>query len=104
MSGHDALRYVSRYLGKRTEKDDSSLKVPPALSSGLKGSIYNFRLARIRGPSEDFEHTFHLSISSVSQGLSFLYVEGMLAVVSGLRQKSLLRREKEHEGFPSSIA
>lgn len=40
MSGHDALRYVSRYLGKRTLKEDSSLKVPPRLSSGLNSSIW----------------------------------------------------------------
>merc|ERR1711939_760057 len=63
ISGHDALRYVSRYLGKRTEKEDSSLKVPPKLSSGLNSSI------------------FHLSTSSVSHGLSTLCVEGISAVL-----------------------
>jgi hypothetical protein len=58
---HDALRYCSRYLGNNVAKDDSSLRVPPRLCSGLKGS------------------SFHLSISSVSHGLSFLYVDGIFA-------------------------
>lgn len=39
MSGHDSLRYTSRYLGKRVAKEDSSVKVPAALSAGVKGSI-----------------------------------------------------------------
>ena len=61
MSGQDALRYVSRYLGKRVAKLDSSVKVPPRFCSGVKAS------------------SFQWSISSVSHGLSFLYVDGIFA-------------------------
>ena len=32
--GHASLRYTSLYLGKRVAKDDSSVKVPAALSEG----------------------------------------------------------------------
>lgn len=54
------FKYCSRYLGNKVENFDSSVNVPPALSSGLKGSI------------------FHLSISSVSHGLSVLCVDGIV--------------------------
>ena len=39
MRGHAVLRQVSRYLGKRVAKEDSSVKVPPELSVGANGSI-----------------------------------------------------------------
>lgn len=63
---HDALRYCSRYFGKSVANELSSLRVPPRLCSGLKAS------------------SFHLSISSVSQGLSFLYVDGISAEIAVL--------------------
>ena len=34
-------KYFSRYLGKRVANEDSSVNVPPLLSSGLKGSIFH---------------------------------------------------------------
>jgi hypothetical protein len=34
-------RYFSRYFGNRVAKDDSSVKVPALLSSGLKGSTFH---------------------------------------------------------------
>ena len=37
----DCFRYNSRYFGKSVEKDDSSAKVPPALSVALNSSIWN---------------------------------------------------------------
>jgi len=40
MRGQASRRYTSRYLGKRVAKEDSSVKVPPALSVGVKGSIW----------------------------------------------------------------
>ena len=40
MRGHAERRYISRYLGKRVAKDDSSVKVPAALSAAVKASIY----------------------------------------------------------------
>ena len=57
--GHESRRYRSRYLGNRVMKEDSSRNGPGA-SSFVKGSI------------------FHLSMSSVSHGFSFLCVEGIL--------------------------
>lgn len=60
--GHESRRYRSRYLGNSVMKEDSSRKGPGA-SSLVKGSI------------------FHLSMSSVSHGLGFLWVDGMLSVV-----------------------
>ena len=76
--GHACLRYTSRYLGKRVAKDDSSAKVPPALSVGLNSSIFRnsqLRFPRMRGRGKQ---TFHLSMSSVSHGFSLLCVEGMM--------------------------
>ena len=61
-SGQESLRYRSRYLGKRVMKEDSSRNAPDD-SSLVKGSI------------------FHLSMSSVSHGFSFLWVEGILSRV-----------------------
>lgn len=59
--GHASFKYSSLYLGKRVTKLDSSVNGPAALSAGVKGSC------------------FHLSkVSSSSQGLSFLCVEGMM--------------------------
>jgi hypothetical protein len=73
-------------LGKRTEKEDSSLKVPPRLSSGLKSSIWRRKLVfwcflHDKMEMQGANHTFHLSMSSVSQGFSVLCVEGIFAVV-----------------------
>ena len=39
MRGHASLRYISRYLGNKVAKDDSSVKVPALLSSGVNVSI-----------------------------------------------------------------
>jgi hypothetical protein len=54
------------------------VKVPPLLSAGVKASIY-FALVVVR-ICVDVLPAFHLSISSVSHGLSFLCVEGILIV------------------------
>ena len=52
-SGHACLRYSSRYLGNRHAKEDSSANVPPALSSGLKSSIWKSQqVFRSRGLDE----------------------------------------------------
>lgn len=60
MRGHASFKYSSLYFGKRVAKLDSSANGPAVLSAGLNGSC------------------FHLSkVSSLSQGLSFLCVEGM---------------------------
>lgn len=40
ISGQASRRYTSRYLGKSVAKEDSSAKVPPRLSAGVKGSIW----------------------------------------------------------------
>jgi hypothetical protein len=37
---HDSRRYVSRYLGKRMAKEDSSRKGPALLSSAVNASIF----------------------------------------------------------------
>lgn len=37
--GQACFKYISRYLGKSVAKEDSSAKVPPALSVGLNASI-----------------------------------------------------------------
>ena len=59
--GHASFKYSSLYFGKRVAKLDSSVKGPAVLSAAVKGSC------------------FHLSkVSSLSQGLSFLCVEGMM--------------------------
>ena len=61
--GHASLRYSSLYFGKRVAKLDSSVKAPAELSAGVNGSC------------------FHLSkVSSLSQGLSLLRVEGILVL------------------------
>ena len=63
-------------------KEDSSVKVPAALSSGVKASIYLTLVSALRsavGAGENsVARTFHLSMSSVSQGFSCLCVEGIL--------------------------
>lgn len=40
ISGHASRRYISRYLGNSVANEDSSAKVPPALSVGLNSSIW----------------------------------------------------------------
>ncbi|KAF4126568.1 Zinc-binding dehydrogenase [Geosmithia morbida] len=62
-SGHASFRYTSRYLGNRVANDDSSANVPPTLSFGVNAS------------------TFHLSMSPVSHGFSFLCVDGIVMCV-----------------------
>jgi hypothetical protein len=39
---HTSRRYFSRYLGKRVANEDSSVNVPPLLSSGLNGSTFHW--------------------------------------------------------------
>ena len=39
---HTSLKYFSRYFGNKVAKDDSSMKAPALLSSGLKGSIFHY--------------------------------------------------------------
>lgn len=75
--GHACFRYSSRYLGNNVAKEDSSEKVPPALSSGLNSSICEGRQCCAHSPAT-LVLTFHLSISSVSHGFSFLCVDGIL--------------------------
>jgi hypothetical protein len=75
--GHACFRYNSRYLGNNVEKEDSSKKVPPALSSGLNSSICEGCQCRAQSPWE-LLLAFHLSMSSVSHGFSFLCVDGIL--------------------------
>ena len=59
--GHASFKYSSLYFGNRVAKLDSSVNAPAVLSAGVKGSC------------------FHLSkVSSLSQGLSLLWVEGMM--------------------------
>lgn len=62
------------------EKRDSSVKAPAVLSSGLKGSICaKYQIVSFLGVRRRRKLTFHLSISSVSHGFSFLCVDGIVS-------------------------
>lgn len=43
---HTSRRYFSLYFGKRVANDDSSVNVPPLLSTGLNSSIFHCRMVR----------------------------------------------------------
>ena len=63
LPGHGSAKSPTRQVEVTRTNEDSSLKVPAALSAGVKAS------------------SFHLSrLSSLSQGLSFLCVDGILNV------------------------
>ena len=63
-TGQTSLKYFSLYLGNNVAKDDSSRRFP-------------FRLSGFHSSS------FQWSISSVSQGLSFLYLLWFFAILMG---------------------
>jgi hypothetical protein len=73
MNFQEPFRYCSRYLGKRVEKRDSSVKAPAVLSSGLKGSI----CASIR--KRDGKRAFHMIVPSTYQ--CHLYPKASLSCV-----------------------
>ena len=64
---HDSRRYVSRYLGKRVAKEDSSRK------------DVSF------GSCESKVSSFHLSMSSVSHGLALRYLPFLPMNAKGMR-------------------
>lgn len=72
-------------------KEDSSAKEPALLSSAVNSSIWQ-RLVRgdyTVGWRVSVLLTFHLSISSVSQGFSLSWVEGIVEVVVELEFQDL---------------
>lgn len=55
---HTSRRYFSRYFGKRVANDDSSVNVPPLLSTALNSSIFHYRTAKpISNHMENLSYT-----------------------------------------------